>query len=237
DRAADELEARHVVGDGASLIRGIRISLGQRLSGWVAANRQTISNSDASLDLGDAAKSSVLRLRSCISTPLVSHNNLIGVLSLYSTKSNGFNEDHRRIIEVVGRQIAHTFASAVEFDSSSRRDSLTGLPPVEQLEKVLQSAVQVEATENGRHALLFVEGAERKANNLKHGRGVGDEVLRHVVRHARAGLRVADILFRNTGDDFVAFLSATDGETAERVAERIRERITKNPVSVGAGIS
>jgi len=219
------------------LIRGIRIALGQRLSGWVAANRQTISNSDASLDLGDVARSSALRLRSCISTPLVFNDNLVGVLSLYSTKSNGFNDDHRRIIEVVARQIAHTFARAIEFDNSSRRDSLTGLPPVEQLEKVLRSAVQNETAETGRHALLFVEVADLKSINLTHGRGAGDEVLRHVVRHARAGLRVADILFRNTGNDFVAFLSATDGETAEIVAERVRQRISKNPVLVGSGVS
>ena len=113
DRVSDELEARHVVGDGASLVRGLRMPLGQRLSGWVAANRQTISNSDASLDLGDAARSVALRLRSCISTPLVSTDNLVGVLSLYSTKSNGFNEDHRRIIELAARQIALTFAHEI----------------------------------------------------------------------------------------------------------------------------
>src|SRR5439155_25115001 len=169
--------------------------------------------------------------------PLLSNDDLVGVLSLYSTKSNGFNDDHRRIIEVVARQIAHTFARAVEFDSSSRRDSLTGLPPVEQLEKVLQSALKNEVPSDGRHALLFVEVNDLKAINVKHGRSAGDEVLRHVVRHARAGLRVADILFRNSGDDFVAFLSATDGDTAEVVAERVRQRISKNPVLVGSGIS
>ena len=40
---------------------------GQRLSGWVAANRQTIANSDAALDLGNLA----MRLdppQSCLST-------------------------------------------------------------------------------------------------------------------------------------------------------------------------
>src|SRR5207237_4682197 len=56
DRASDDLEARHAVGESASLVRGMRIGLGQRLSGWVAANRQTIANSDASLDLCDTAK-------------------------------------------------------------------------------------------------------------------------------------------------------------------------------------
>src|SRR5207244_7850945 len=45
ERAAD-IQARHVVGDGANMVRGMRIPIGQRLSGWVAAHRQTICNSD-----------------------------------------------------------------------------------------------------------------------------------------------------------------------------------------------
>src|SRR2546425_6305939 len=108
DESIDELEAKHAVGDGTSVVRGMRIALGQRLSGWVAANRQTISNSDPILDLGDAARAHSLRLRSCISTPLLSEDELVGVLSLYAPEANAFNDDHRRIIEVVARQIVHT---------------------------------------------------------------------------------------------------------------------------------
>src|SRR4029077_8806584 len=108
------------------------IVLGQRLSGWVAANRQTISNSDATLDLGDAAISDALRLRSCISTPLVFDDELVGVLSLYSAKLEGFNDDHKRIIEAVGRQIAPTLKTAAGFEGASRHDPLTGLPNLKQ---------------------------------------------------------------------------------------------------------
>jgi putative nucleotidyltransferase with HDIG domain len=128
DRASDELEARHVVGDGGSPVRGLRIPLGQRISGWVAANRQTISNSDASLDFGDVPLSPPGRLRSCLSTSLVFDTQLIGVLSLYSEKVNGFNDDHKRIIEAVARQIAQTLKSAAEFDGASGRDAITSIP-------------------------------------------------------------------------------------------------------------
>ncbi len=120
DGLSDELEARHVVGEGATAIRGLRIGLGQRLSGWVAANRQTISNSDGRLDLPHASE---LRVRSCLSTPLLCDDIMIGVLSLYSADLNGFSEDHKRIIEAVARHIGHTFKSAVEFDGSSAATS------------------------------------------------------------------------------------------------------------------
>jgi GAF domain-containing protein len=105
----------------------MRIVLGQRLSGWVAANRQTISNSDASLDFGSTAKSHILRLRSCISTSLIFDDELVGVLSLYSAEVDGFADDHRRIIEAVAVQIAPTLKSAVESEGASRRDPLTSL--------------------------------------------------------------------------------------------------------------
>jgi hypothetical protein len=36
---------------------------------------------------------------------------LVGVLSLYATGSDFFNDEHRRIISIVAKQIAHTFKS------------------------------------------------------------------------------------------------------------------------------
>jgi diguanylate cyclase (GGDEF)-like protein len=233
DHLTGDLEARHVIGDGTALVRGLRMGLGQRLSGWVAANRQTILNSDATLDLGEIAGSSLLSVRSCLSTPLVWKNELVGVLSLYSTEVSGFNDDHARIIEIVASQISHTLYRAIEFDNSPRRDTLTGLPEFEQLEDIIQSTGNY-STANTRHALLLIRVDDLTQINRDHGRAVGDEVLRHVARSARGGLRVADILFRNTGDDFVAFLGAADPDTAEVVATRIRERIRENTVVLAA---
>lgn len=115
--ATDELEAVYAVGDSATSVVGLRIAVGKRLSGWVAANRQTIINSDPTLDLGDMNRCISPRLRSCLSTPIVYDGMLIGVLALYSTAIDGFNEDHRRIFELVARLIAPTLKSAAEFDA------------------------------------------------------------------------------------------------------------------------
>ena len=230
DRATGELDARHAVGDGASTVRGLRIPLGQRLSGWVGANRQTIINSDPVLDLGDAARSHALRLKSCLSTSLISNDQLIGVLSLYSSDQIGFTEDHRRVIEAVARQIAHTFEGALEFESSTRRDELTGLPSLSQLEKVLVGGSSSREFET--YALLFIDIVGFKRLNELHGRSAGDEILRHVARHSRSALRVGDILFRYSGDEFVAFLNDTDKRTAELVGGRITADIHSEPLTL-----
>jgi diguanylate cyclase (GGDEF)-like protein/putative nucleotidyltransferase with HDIG domain len=237
DRASDELEARHVVGDGGPKIRGLRIGLGQRLSGWVAANRTTISNSDASLDLADAVNLPSRQLRSCLSTSLICDDELIGVLALYSTEASGFNEDHKRIIEAVARQIARMFKSAAEFDGTSRRDILTGLPNLQQLEQFVDPKGGHPLVQHSAFTLLFVDVVGLKGINLLHGRTIGDKVLRHVVRHTTAGLRLADILFRYGSDELVALLNDTTSDSAKAMCGRIREAIRATPLSIGADAS
>jgi putative nucleotidyltransferase with HDIG domain len=56
DLERDELVASHASGDNAPHFAGLRIPRGQRLTGWVAANRQSILNSDPVLDLGEAVR-------------------------------------------------------------------------------------------------------------------------------------------------------------------------------------
>ena len=124
-----ELVARHAVGEGAGVIKGLRIEIGQRLSGWVAANRQIITNSDPALDFGEAGRRIVPRLRSSISVPLVHEGNPIGTLTLYGEQSNQFTEDHKRILEVVGSQVSYAVRSALDFEQRLMTPSpSTGLP-------------------------------------------------------------------------------------------------------------
>jgi putative nucleotidyltransferase with HDIG domain len=84
DASNDELVAHHVVGTEGAGVAGTRMALGQNLSGWVAANRQCIVNSDAALDLGDTVSLFVPRLLHCLSIPVSNGAQLIGTLSLYS---------------------------------------------------------------------------------------------------------------------------------------------------------
>ncbi len=84
DQSRDELVAHHLAGAQGHTIAGSRIELGQSLSGWVAANRQTIINSDAALDLGEIASQFRPALRNCLAVPVATGKQLIGVLSLYS---------------------------------------------------------------------------------------------------------------------------------------------------------
>ncbi len=107
DCAADRLVAHQVKGRSALDLQGSRVRLGEQLSGWVAATRQPILNSDAALDLGERAHRSVPPLAFCLSMPVVYDDALVGVMSLYS--SSPFTEDDERICrDVIGAMIAST---------------------------------------------------------------------------------------------------------------------------------
>jgi putative nucleotidyltransferase with HDIG domain len=125
----DDLDARHVVGEIAPLVKGSRMELGQRLSGWVAANLRTIHNSDAALDLAELARVTDPPLAMCLSTPAVAGDSVIGVLSVYSRARTGFTDSHREALEAAAREVAEhgrrELAVKTALQGTTRKTSLT----------------------------------------------------------------------------------------------------------------
>jgi len=138
ETATDELEACHASGLGAEFVRGLRMNPGQRLSGWVAANRRTIANSDAALDLPEVARKTNPPLRNCMSTPLLVSEELIGVLALYTSEREGFGEDQRQSLEAIAVQIAIGLRQARASASSVTRQ--VALTPARQQSVLLPVA-------------------------------------------------------------------------------------------------
>jgi putative nucleotidyltransferase with HDIG domain len=104
DPETNELRVSCGHGDHCQSIAGLRIPLGQRLTGWVAVNHQIIFNSDATLDLGDFARD--VGLRVCLSAPLLADQLPVGAISLYSTCVDGFSDADRVAVESLAAEWA-----------------------------------------------------------------------------------------------------------------------------------
>lgn len=224
DEGADELVVVHAVGEHSGLLSEMRLGLGQRLSGWVAANRQTIRNSDATLDLGEAWRSFPDRPRSCLSTPLINGTSLVGVLTLYATRQNAFSEEHQRIIEIVAVQVSKIVSTAIA-QSTTRllhlRDHVTGLP---NLEQVLQAVGPGGLSDLAAPTSLLLVAAADFSDFAK-GRTDADvqRTVESLVRLTRQSLRAGDLLFRPQKDELCALLLQTDPDTSEAIAKRLKE--------------
>jgi putative nucleotidyltransferase with HDIG domain len=106
DSESDVLVCDRVSGDAKTLVLGLRIPVGERVTGWCAANRRASLNANASLDLGEIARLFQPNLRSTISAPLVRDERLPGVLSAYSAGDSAFNEAHQYAFEQVAARLA-----------------------------------------------------------------------------------------------------------------------------------
>ncbi|MDQ3253521.1 MAG: HD domain-containing protein, partial [Acidobacteriota bacterium] len=223
DVASDDLIAAHCAGDNSPLFRGLRIALGQRLSGWVAANRQSIRNSDAVLDLGDAARSISPRPRSCLSTPLVAGHHLVGVLTLYSTAVNAFTDEHQRLIEQVAIEVAVIVNRSSEFTVpglSSLRDELAKLPTVDSLRQLMDTTAR-DCT-----SVLAIRLREFAALARHTGYNV-DDALACVVAAARSVQRSTDLLLRSGAEHFVIVMLHTDESEARSLSSLVRDAMMR----------
>lgn len=203
---SDDLCAVAATGELESLVLGLRLQLGHRLSGWVAANRRTIRNSDAVLDLGEITKATSTRLRSCLSAPVIHNGQLAGVITLYSATAEAFSEDHERVLEAVGTQIA-----TVLFNSDSRLNGtvarnvaqVPGRSPSKLGGQQLPIAICV--------AVLKIE---RRSSVLP-----ALEVIADLVRNK---LQASDLVFRRA-DELILLLHVINADAAESlVADAIR---------------
>ena len=69
----------------------------------------------------------------------------------------------------------------------------------------------------------------------ENGKSVGDAVLLEITNRIRTIVRRSDTVARFGPDEFLVFLPRCDLENAGALAERMRHRIRKTPVKVGAG--
>jgi putative methionine-R-sulfoxide reductase with GAF domain len=222
DVETDELVAAHCAGEHSHVFQGLRIVLGQRLTGWVAANRQTILNSDPVLDLGEVSRNLRPRLRSCLSTPLLVRTELIGVLSLYSTARDSFSEDHRRIIENISGQVAQTVRQSIDYESSrtSRlRDGVAGLPSFEHVKSVVDSGHGGQPVYP--FSLIIVRMDDLSLVSSEIGTAGAHGLLERITASMRKVFGSADLLCRSADEELVAVLLNTDYATCSQLADNL----------------
>jgi putative nucleotidyltransferase with HDIG domain len=103
-----------------TLVQGahdMSIVVGERISGWVAANRQQVVNSDARLDLGPLAQSPALQY--CVATPMVDGDRVVGVLTGYG--ATAFSDDAARQLAALAPRLAPVLAMASDVEDAAPR--------------------------------------------------------------------------------------------------------------------
>ncbi|HWC29742.1 MAG TPA: sensor domain-containing diguanylate cyclase [Dehalococcoidia bacterium] len=215
-------------------VRGLEAQvLGEGLMGRTAKRGRTLRIDDDNIEmLTDAQRAQ--GLRSGILVPLIVGARVVGLLNCWSTKSNAFNDEDQRILEMMASQVATAVVAADTTDTSERRahhDALTGLPNRLQLAEDLAGELATSHLGERRGVVAMVDIDHFKRFNDDYGHSVGDVTLQKVASLLQNCIRNMDRIYRYGGEEFVViFMDATLGE-AEALAERLRKATETTPFS------
>ena len=160
-------------------------------------------------------------------TSLLLLQSFIGVMAVTSMALAAEFTEHKRADEYV-RQLAVT-------------DPLTGLANYRRLLDTLDSEIKRYERTGRPFAIVLADLDGLKKINDTHGHLVGTEAICRLANILRIHCRAVDIAGRYGGDEFVLVLPEADSQAAQRVANRIAERLSTDgdepPVTVSTGIA
>jgi diguanylate cyclase (GGDEF)-like protein len=107
-------------------------------------------------------------------------------------------------------------------------DALTGLGNYRQLATVLEAEIQRSQRTERHFAVVFLDVDGLKEINDRHGHVVGSRALCRVAEVLHGSCRAVDTAARFGGDEFALVLPEADGTAAQRVAQRIVERLAQD---------
>ena len=118
-------------------------------------------------------------------------------------------------------------------DRRAKQDALTGLADRRVLEARLEQSFASTRDRGGSMAVIMCDLDRFKKVNDDFGHEVGDRALLQVVSVLEECRRESDLCSRYGGEEFAVVLENTDGKTAIRVGERLRQEVERSVFMAG----
>ena len=209
---------------------------GQGILGWVAETGQTARVGDIEREPRFVERRERgYAVGSVLSVPVPGEVGTRGVLSLSSPARHAFGEPD----EAVGQLLSSAASQALR-TADLHQMALTDAQTRAYNRHYLLPRLRQELERAQRHAeplsLLLLDLDHFKQVNDRHGHAAGDAVLAAFADRVRSCVRGLDVLFRRGGEEFVLIMPSTDEHQAAIVAERVRERLAREPLQARSGL-
>jgi len=213
----------YVEGQDQILFSSLEIPIGEGLSGWVAKHNQPVINGNPSVEpgyLNNPAKFSILR--SALAVPLEGMNGVVGVLTLYHSRPDGFSQDQLRILSGISSKVGLCIENTLkyqELESFATTDHLTGLANTRSLFPRLESELSRSKRQMVPFTVVVCDLDGFKQVNDRFGHVTGNLVLQLFAKGLKENSREYDVVARLGGDEFVV---AMPGMAIDAVEEKVR---------------
>jgi diguanylate cyclase (GGDEF)-like protein len=190
---------------------------------------------------------------SLICAPIISRDEVLGVVNVYHPRSNHFESWHEHTLALFCRVLGHMLENnrllrqmenAVEERTRQLEAALREAEQLKRRYEQLSNVDELTALHNRRFffpeaesslarstryghpfSLMLIDVDRFKQINDRHGHATGDNVLKAIGAALKAQIREVDIIARFGGEEFVIALPSTDAEGSRMLAERIRTRV------------
>jgi diguanylate cyclase (GGDEF)-like protein len=127
------------------------------------------------------------------------------------------------IVLALLNRVIHRYQSKIQ--AQATLDSLTELPNRRGFDLLAAQAMHEAQREPKPLTALLLDLDHFKVLNDTYGHLAGDQVLIGFARDLESCLRHSDIVCRWGGEEFIVLLKDTDGETGQKIAEKIRQHV------------
>lgn len=245
----DPPSGRHFVraahgGAGSSV--GVEVLPGVGITGQAIRERRLIV-AGGQADMGSVSRlNQRLRGRSSAQTMAavagIQAGRVIATLTVGRAGSTPFSATDRELLEQVGPLVTLAVAGTLarrEGEEGSPRDAVTGLYNRAYLDATLEQlmALRRRMTPDQRPPLSMImfDIDSFGLLNERHGRNVGDQVLRAVATLLRQRFRASDIMARVGADSFFIVLNGAGVDIASEAAAHIRRQVRELNVANASG--
>lgn len=177
-------------------------------------------------------------LLSCIALPLKVAKQIIGVLTIYASRTHAFSTEEVTLLNELANDVAFGIQSLriraehrdaeTKLEYLAHHDPLTGLPNRLLLRKRFEHFIHHANKREYGLAMLFLDMDNFKEINDSFGHATGDALLVEVVRRLERLLSETCILSREGGDEFLLLINNTRSsdsvnQTAQQILEAMQE--------------
>ncbi|MGA2528789.1 MAG: diguanylate cyclase [Acidimicrobiales bacterium] len=230
-----QLRPRVLAGDALDGLHEMDISLDRGITGWAFLRGypyncpDTRSHSEA-VPIPGQDQSTMEE--SMLVVPLIAGDHRLGVIDMWRDGLGQFTEEDLERCALFGYITAAAWRNAqlyAELELRAMTDPLTGLLNHRWWDELATREAARSSRAGTEIGILLIDLDHFKRVNDRCGHAAGDALLRNVGRAMQATLRSGDAAVRYGGEEFLVMLHDTDEIGAIRVAESVREVLTKLP--------
>jgi diguanylate cyclase (GGDEF)-like protein len=244
DEETGELYYEIAVGEDAESLKGLRVTMGESVAGWVAQTGNPLVVPDVSLDphwSAFAKRHPELQIHSMACVPVRSANKTLGVIQLLNSKLDLLSEYSISFLRILCDYAAIAIQNAHSMKLIhllSITDDCTGLYNSRHLYSLMEECVLRSQAKGGEEfSLVFMDLDRFKSVNDKNGHLVGSRLLTEVGHMLKKKIGPEHSAFRYGGDEFVVLMPNTGKAEATEMTRLLYETLRNTKFLESEGLS